>query len=376
MKKIVTFLTLFVAFLAQINAQPCLPNGIIFSSQSEIDNFQTSYPNCDIIEGDVGIEGPGITNLDGLTNITQINGYLKIIGCSDLVNLSGLSNLVSIGGYVYFDMNPLLINFTGLNNLETIGGYLEIAENNQITNLIGFESLSSIGGYLEVNSNENLINLSGLDNLVSVNEDISILFNNSLSSLSGLENISSDVTHIVLWGNHVLTDITSLHNINSISIALTIRINDILSDLTGLENIKLDSMQYLTIKKNPLLSECEIQNICNYLSINTGNIEISENATGCNNQDEVQLACISSYRDYNSIPKPEVYPNPTKNYLSIQTNGNLIMQAVLYDKVGRKILEQKNNLEKLNVSNVVSGIYILELEANNYKFRKKIIIVN
>ena len=33
----------------------CLPEGITFSTQAEIDNFQTNYPGCTEIEGDVVI---------------------------------------------------------------------------------------------------------------------------------------------------------------------------------------------------------------------------------------------------------------------------------------------------------------------------------
>ncbi|MBU3928609.1 MAG: T9SS type A sorting domain-containing protein [Bacteroidetes bacterium] len=375
MKKIVILLVLITAFMTNINSQPCLSGGINFSTQSMIDNFQTNYPNCDIIEGDVRILGDDITNLGGLNSITGINGHLEIWMNPSLVNLSGLSNLTYVGDFLYISENPLLVNFTGLNNLETIGGYLGIEMNNQITNFLGFERLQSIGGYFDVSLNENLVNFSGINNLVSLGEDLSFYANNSLVSLAGLENISSDVTHIILLNNPVLTDLTGLHNINSISVTLGIRNNNLLSDLSDLENIKLDGMQNLVVKNNPLLSECEIQNICNYLSASTGNIEISENAVGCNNQQEVQLACFSGSQDYNISLKPEVYPNPAKNILFIRSNGDLIEQAVLYDTFGRKIIEQKNNVENINIANVESGFYVLELEVNELIFRKKILII-
>ena len=59
-----------------IFSQPCLPEGITFSSQEEIDNFQNNYPNCTEIEGDVIIEGTEITNLNGLNILNSIGGFL------------------------------------------------------------------------------------------------------------------------------------------------------------------------------------------------------------------------------------------------------------------------------------------------------------
>ncbi len=57
-------------------SQPCLPSGITFTTQEQIDNFQSIYPNCTEIEGDMIIEGNDITNLEGLSVLTAIGGFL------------------------------------------------------------------------------------------------------------------------------------------------------------------------------------------------------------------------------------------------------------------------------------------------------------
>ncbi len=35
---------------------PCLPEGITFTTQAQIDNFQLNYPGCTEIEGDMKIK--------------------------------------------------------------------------------------------------------------------------------------------------------------------------------------------------------------------------------------------------------------------------------------------------------------------------------
>ncbi|RLD59692.1 MAG: hypothetical protein DRJ05_06040, partial [Bacteroidetes bacterium] len=98
-------LLFILAFFIQsvASSQPCLPDGIEFTTQAQIDNFQTNYPNCTEIEGDVTIAGDDITNLNGLSVLTSIGGALTINGDmgvtnSNLTSLTGLDNLTSIGG--------------------------------------------------------------------------------------------------------------------------------------------------------------------------------------------------------------------------------------------------------------------------------------
>ena len=66
MKKIYTFL--FALFfiggvMGQIDnpCETCLPDGITFVLQSQVDNFQTNYPNCTEIEGSVTITPPALS---------------------------------------------------------------------------------------------------------------------------------------------------------------------------------------------------------------------------------------------------------------------------------------------------------------------------
>ena len=49
-----TALLIVLVFFTQANVfSQCLPNGISFNSQAQIDSFQTNYPGCTEILGDV-----------------------------------------------------------------------------------------------------------------------------------------------------------------------------------------------------------------------------------------------------------------------------------------------------------------------------------
>jgi hypothetical protein len=130
----------------------CLPEGIDFTSQQEIDEFQDYYPNCVEIEGDVKISGDDIIDLNGLSQLTYVGGDLSIYGNDSLEDLSGLDNLVTIGGDLNIGKdlhpwgtsgNPSMTSLIGLDNLSSIGGNLFIAYNPSLTELFGLDSLSA-----------------------------------------------------------------------------------------------------------------------------------------------------------------------------------------------------------------------------------------
>jgi len=137
--------------------EACLPEGITFTTQAQIDSFAIIYPNCTEIEGDVligGWNGSDITNLNGLIVLTSIGGNLEILGTSSLTSLTGLDNLTSIPGSLFIAGNAALTSLAGLDNIIAIGNYFQIfivengtvIGNSALISLSGLESLASIGG--------------------------------------------------------------------------------------------------------------------------------------------------------------------------------------------------------------------------------------
>ena len=84
---------------------------------------------------------------------------------------------------------------------------------------------------------------------------------------------------------------SELNNLISINGDLGIYSNWILNSLTGLDNIIESSIFNLSIISNDYLSTCEIKSICEYLTSPNGNVWISDNDIGCNNQEEVEAEC-------------------------------------------------------------------------------------
>jgi hypothetical protein len=212
------------------NAQGCLPEGITFETQVQIDSFQINYPGCSVIEGDMTINGSDITNLNGLITLNSIGGNL-VIGVDygwdanpALANLTGLDNLASIGCNLTINGNSILINLSGLNSLSAVNGNLSISNNPFLTDISDLGLLNSIGGYLQLGflgwggamGNPLLVSLTGLDGITSLT-GLTIVGNLALTDLNGLNNLQSVSGGMVIGGNGALSSLIGLEALTNIS---------------------------------------------------------------------------------------------------------------------------------------------------------------
>ena len=157
-------------------------------------------------------------SLTGLQNITTVGGRVFIE--FQRPNVDYLSGLSSVGGLVVAGAG--ITNLNGLSNISGhIPGNLEVF-NNPMTNLNGLNNISSVGNDLLINFMHGLTNLTGLNNITSVGKSLAIHFNNNLTSLDGLNNLTTigDVnlfnSGFSLRGNPLLTNISALENVSNI----------------------------------------------------------------------------------------------------------------------------------------------------------------
>ncbi len=70
-----------------------------------------------------------------------------------------------------------------------------------------------------------------------------------------------------------------------------------------------------------------------------------------------------------------VYPNPTNDILLINNTSNLLISNTsLINSNGKVVLNYKGYIEKINTSDLLYGVYLLELKTEKGSFIKKIIV--
>ena len=69
-----------------------------------------------------------------------------------------------------------------------------------------------------------------------------------------------------------------------------------------------------------------------------------------------------------------IYPNPTSNLLTIQNQNGLDIESVsLYDALGRKVMENTESTEAIDISNLTTGIYFIHIATDSGIVTKNVI---
>lgn len=175
-----------------------LSDGIV--SLTKLDSLEVVIGSVYI--GDSGGSPHLLTSLEGLENLTYIDGGIEI-NSSSLVSLAGLDGLTEVEE-VFTIRKANLQNVDPLAQLKRVGA--------------GFQLGFPEGGGPSV---EQIQGLSGLTEVGA----LTIRYTTGLSSLAGLENLES-IGYVVIVGNLDLTDVTPLGGGQAITIPFGLSIAD------------------------------------------------------------------------------------------------------------------------------------------------------
>jgi len=393
---------------------PCLPEGITFTTQAEVDSFQINYPYCIGIDGDVEINGDDIINLDNLNVLTSIGGYLKINFNDILTSLSGLDNIdtasideltivynnelstCEIQSVCDYLVNPNAVieihdNAAGCNNQQEVAEAcigpclpdgINFSTQAQIDNFqINYPYCIGIEGDVEINGDD-INNLNGLSSVTEIGGNLFIYNNNALKSVTGFENLNSVGGNLLILANDSLTSLTALDSMTLVDGDITIGINGSLKNLVGLENIDASSISVLTITSNDSLTDCNTITVCQFLVELGGESVINNNAPGCNSAEEVIEICINPIEEIGFGNEFNISPNPLESTSWIRYTLNQSSPVILQilDLAGREMLTLVDEVRQpgeqsviFNTSGLPVGIYFCVLKTNNGKQTRKII---
>ncbi|HEY3387576.1 MAG TPA: T9SS type A sorting domain-containing protein [Saprospiraceae bacterium] len=263
---------LFTASSILIFGQNCLPEGIRFERQSQIDSFSIQYPGCTVIDGDVcigdciSVEQSDITNLDGLSQLTSIKGKINIARNPLLTSIQGLQNLEVIEDDLLIGWNEKLSSLDGLNQVRVIKGSFTIEFMAGLENITGFEMLDTIMGTLtmtylwyvtsidpfsylrylggfEINGLGSLPSIPDMNNLEYLGDFI--ISYSEITKVPQFPLLTQIDGHFRLNGTYAITEIVGYENIKHVNGDLVI---DISSTELGRDNVafKMNAFHNLT----------------------------------------------------------------------------------------------------------------------------------
>lgn len=70
-----------------------------------------------------------------------------------------------------------------------------------------------------------------------------------------------------------------------------------------------------------------------------------------------------------------LYPNPVSNgRVSISTKNDGEKEIIIFDLLGKKVLQTLLNSRELNISNLTPGVYIIKINEENATATRKLIV--
>lgn len=89
-------------------------------------------------------------------------------------------------------------------------------------------------------------------------------------------------------------------------------------------------------------------------------------------QDSKQL---SKPQDGNAIEGLSLYPNPVTNgRVYISSKNDLEKEVMIFDILGKKVLQIHLTSKELNISDLVPGVYIIKINEENNSATRKLIV--
>lgn len=316
-----------------LDAQPCSLTGIItLETQSEVDDFQTTYGPCTVIEGTLIINVNNIDNLQGLIEIQTIQGDLFIDGYNEFfLSLQGLNSLETIGG----DLSLIELSIENLNALESltyIEGNLELVNNYSLLDIIGLQSVKSIGGEVILKSNSKITSLKGLSDLKRMN---SLHIEGSpLPNLVSLCNLDTIDNILLIRGLDELRTLEGLKSLRYVGDHISVDYNSELISLEGLTTLEYTGGLFVIFNdKLQTVSGFESLSEIGNISIESNfklreigpfsNLEIIKNAFNVGGNDELER--IFGFNSLSYI-RGELFFNTNENLKKIE--GFEILKSV------------------------------------------------
>ena len=214
--------------------------------------------------GRLSMQGNGVQNIDAVANIVTATD-LRIDGNANLMQLPTFTGNTSLRN-LEVSGSPLLTDLTGLENIESVEN-LDIKFNTNLTSLEGLSSLQTVSGRIQIEGNDSLIDLKGLESFTTC-ELLYIFRNDNLQELTGVENFTEISRGISIYDNPALISLDYFDNLTKVgdnpnNSGIIVSYNDSLENLNGLQGITSFAGAVYVQYNDNLTNLCDLQNILN-----------------------------------------------------------------------------------------------------------------
>ena len=138
--------------VTQYAAAASCSDDVTLDSQAAINSFANDYVGCTSL-GSLRIEEAvvgDIRSLAGLSQLSSVDGALKIFNNASLLAVDGLEQITSVGAQLDLYNNARLNSISGLRSVSQVGGFLDISFSSYLPNVDALTNVTSVGTHLRL----------------------------------------------------------------------------------------------------------------------------------------------------------------------------------------------------------------------------------
>jgi len=319
---------------------------------------------------------------DNIEQEAQFDGFGKSVSLSSDGNIVAIGGPGNNGNGSFNNSGHLKIYINNNGVWEQIGSDIDGEDSNE--QLGSSLSLSSDGNILAVNKS-GTVRIYKNDNDVweQVGSDILGGGNLSLSSNGSIVAIATSTVRIYknnndIWeqiGNNIDADTFSSVSLSSDGTIVAVGYPEINTNDNGYVRIYEINNDVWEQRGVDIIGETFFEGFGSSVSLSSNGNILSTGTPYSNNGGYVEVYDLSAVLSSDSFTssKFNIYPNPTKNSFTIDLKDNLEYKKVnIYNSLGQFI---KSNKElTINTTNLSTGIYFVQIETNQGKATKKLVI--
>lgn len=225
---------------------------------------------------EIAIQSCEVDSYINLPSFANDSTGLTIYETDGSLNLEGLEPITALR-YLSLDENGLLESVNGLSNVTAIHEGIMMGDNSRLKSLAPMTELRTIG-----NLNLYQSRIDTLPNgILSISGKINIRFS-FIDSINELESVRHLGDGILLENNGSIRTLDGLINLETFEGTISIINNSVLRDISGLNSISdPNHIDYLEIRGNERLSDCNIDLFCEYLQLQDKESKIFGNDGTC-----------------------------------------------------------------------------------------------
>lgn len=223
-------------------------------------------------------------------------------------------------------------------------------------------------------SNKNIADLTGIEDFVALTN--LLCWNNNLTQLDLSQNTA--LTSLKCNGNQLTTlDLSNNTALTSIKVYVNQLQTLDVSMLPNLDEIRCEGNQLTELNvqngNNAIITNFIANNNPNLNCINVDDQTYSEaNWTNVDAQTGFSENCPALSIDEFTTNTVSIYPNPTKGNLNVSSNTQ-VDTIIVYNVLG-EITAQKANSNRIDLSQLQPGMYMVQVKSGTQKIIKKILV--